>query len=177
MDDSTLIGFTDVVAGPVEGGVDDVVLQRNDGVPAYNLAVVVDDALQGVTQVVRGDDLLDSTPRQIHLQALLGLPRVEYGHVPLVFGTDGERLSKRHGSVSLEELAAVGDEPADVVIVLLASMGIAPAAESPRVASRLLSDAVGSFDLALTPRDRLVYDGDPAGGVTGSPSFTMLNDS
>ena len=72
--DAVLIEFTDLVAGPWSGGVDDVVLQRNDGVPAYNLAVVVDDALQGVTQVVRGDDLLTSTPRQIHLQHLLDLP-------------------------------------------------------------------------------------------------------
>ncbi len=83
-------------------------LQRNDGVPAYNLAVVVDDALQGVTQVVRGDDLLSSTPRQIQLQRLLGLPTPTYGHVPLVMGDDGERLSKRHGSVTLAELRDAG---------------------------------------------------------------------
>ena len=96
---SPSIEFGDLVAGASVGGVDDVVLQRNDGVPAYNLAVVVDDAAQGVTQVVRGDDLLTSTPRQIHLQRLLGLPTPAYAHVPLVIGDDGERLSKRHGSV------------------------------------------------------------------------------
>ena len=66
------ISFVDDIAGEVTGSVDDVVLARADGVPAYNLAVVVDDAAQGVTQVVRGDDLLSSTPRQIHLQRLLG---------------------------------------------------------------------------------------------------------
>ena len=175
MNDSTLIAFTDVVAGYVEGGVDDVVLQRNDGVPAYNLAVVVDDALQGVTQVVRGDDLLDSTPRQIHLQSLLGLPRVEYGHVPLVVGADGERLSKRHGSVSLEELEAVGDEPIDVLRVLLASIGIDPDIGASVDATRLLATAIDSFDLARTSRGRLVYDGEPAGRTLGSPSFTVLN--
>lgn len=174
MDDSALIGFTDVVVGPVEGGVDDVVLQRNDGVPAYNLAVVVDDALQGVTQVVRGDDLLDSTPRQIHLQTLLGLPRVEYGHVPLVFGSDRERLSKRHGSVSLEALVADGDEPVDVVEVLLASMGIEVESGSRDDASRLLSGAVKTFDLAQTPRGRFVFEDDRP---TGSSSFSILNDS
>mgnify|MGYP003346957355 CR=1 FL=1 len=68
----------DMVAGRFEGGIDDVVLARADGVPAYNLAVVVDDATQGVDQVVRGDDLLSSTPRQMHLQHLLGLPTPEY---------------------------------------------------------------------------------------------------
>ena len=68
-----VVGFTDRIAGPVEAVVDDVVLRRNDGVPAYNLAVVVDDADQRVEEVVRGDDLLLSTPRQIHLGRLLGL--------------------------------------------------------------------------------------------------------
>jgi glutamyl-tRNA synthetase len=72
--DHEVVGFVDRIAGPYEGVVDDVVLRRNDGVPSYNLAVVVDDAFQAVTQVLRGDDLLSSTPRQIHLQRLLGLP-------------------------------------------------------------------------------------------------------
>jgi glutamyl-tRNA synthetase len=155
--------------------VDDVVLQRNDGVPAYNLAVVVDDALQGVTQVVRGDDLLDSTPRQIHLQALLGLPRVEYGHVPLVFGTDGERLSKRHGSVSLQELAAAGDEPIAVLQVLLLSIGLDVASGPGVDVSTLLGAVVDSFDLSRTGRRLVVFDGQPNSRTSGSPSFTMLN--
>ena len=102
------IEFVDLLAGVHRGPVDDVVLQRGDGVPAYNLAVVVDDAAQGVTQVVRGDDLLSSTPRQILLQRLLGLPTPEYLHVPLVLGTDGERLAKRHGAVTLSQLADGG---------------------------------------------------------------------
>ena len=76
------------LAGPFTGVADDVVLRRNDGVPAYNLAVVVDDADQGVTEVVRGDDLLSSTPRQVLLQRLLGLAAVRYAHVPLVVGPD-----------------------------------------------------------------------------------------
>ena len=92
----------DLVMGDVPGGVDDVVLQRNDGVPAYNLAVVVDDAAQGVTVVVRGDDLISSTPRQMLLQQLLGLPTPAYAHVPLVLGPDGERLAKRHGAAAYD---------------------------------------------------------------------------
>jgi glutamyl-tRNA synthetase len=113
----------DVVAGTFEGGIDDVVLQRNDGVPAYNLAVVVDDHLQGVTEVVRGDDLLPSTPRQLHLQHLLGLDTPVYAHVPLVVGTDGVRLAKRHGAVTSSELAARGVSAGRLLAVLGASLG------------------------------------------------------
>ena len=98
----------DAVAGTYTGEADDVVLQRNDGVPAYNLAVVVDDAAQGVTHVLRGDDLLSSTPRQRLLQQLLGLPEPAYAHVPLVLGPDGSRLAKRHGAVTLADLADRG---------------------------------------------------------------------
>jgi glutamyl-tRNA synthetase len=90
------------------GVVDDIVLRRNDGVPAYNLAVVVDDALQGVTQVVRGIDLEPVTPSQVYLQQLLGFPTPEYVHVGLVVGPDGERLAKRHGSVTLADWLAAG---------------------------------------------------------------------
>ncbi|HYD09331.1 MAG TPA: tRNA glutamyl-Q(34) synthetase GluQRS, partial [Acidimicrobiales bacterium] len=87
--------------GEHTGTVDDLVLRRADGTPAYNLAVVVDDADQGVEEVVRADDLLTSTPRQAHLADLLGLRRPTWAHVPLAVGPDGERLAKRHGAVSL----------------------------------------------------------------------------
>ena len=116
------IGFRDALAGDVAGPVDDVVLRRNDGVPAYNVAVVVDDAAQGVTGVVRGDDLLAVTPTQVALQRLLGLPTPAYMHVPLVYGPDGERLAKRHGAVTLADLAAQGTGPDEVRRRLLAEM-------------------------------------------------------
>jgi glutamyl-tRNA synthetase len=106
--------FTDLFVGTYEGPVDDVVLLRNDGVPSYNVAVVVDDALQEVTEVVRGDDLLWSTPTHIELQKLLELPAVTYRHVPLVVGIDGERLAKRHGAVTLDDLISVGVDIDDV---------------------------------------------------------------
>ena len=115
--------FRDYMRGEVTGIVDDVVLRRNDGIPSYNIAVVVDDALQGVTEVVRGDDLLDITPTQVHLQKLLGYNTPMYGHVPLVVGDDGERLAKRHGAVTLTELAQRGITADMVRDVLWRSLG------------------------------------------------------
>jgi glutamyl-tRNA synthetase len=102
--DMARISFVDRVMGPQEGAVDDFVLVRNDGAPAYQLAVVVDDADQGIGEVVRGADLLDSTPRQLFLARLLGLPEPAFAHVPLVLGPDGARLAKRHGAVTLQDL-------------------------------------------------------------------------
>jgi glutamyl-Q tRNA(Asp) synthetase len=103
-----VIGFNDVLFGPVTEHVSretgDFVVKRADGVFAYQLAVVTDDALQGVTQVVRGADLLMSTPRQIALQRALGYPTPQYAHVPLVVNADGTKLGKRDGSLPLPSL-------------------------------------------------------------------------
>jgi glutamyl-tRNA synthetase len=124
--DGEVYSFEDRVAGEVTGIVDDFVLRRNDGVPAYNLAVVVDDAAQGIDEVVRGDDLLLSTPRHRHLQTLLGHESPVYAHVPLVLGGDGERLAKRHGAVTLDDLVGLGETERSVVAVLLESLGLPP---------------------------------------------------
>ena len=90
----------------VTEAVGDFVLRRADGVWAYQLAVVVDDAAQGVSDVVRGEDLADNTPRQIHLQHLLGLPTPRYLHTPLVLGDDGEKLSKQNGAAAIDPAQA-----------------------------------------------------------------------
>ena len=142
------IEFDDVLHGRVSGPVDDFVLWRGDDTPAYQLAVVVDDADQGVDQVVRGDDLLDSTPRQILLQRLLGLPEPRYAHVALVLGPDGSRLAKRHGAVTLADRAALGETPADALAWMARSLGMAEADERPSA-----RDLVERFDSAALPRD------------------------
>lgn len=147
-----VIELVDRIAGPFAGAVDDVVLARADGVPAYNLAVVVDDAAQGITQVTRGDDLLSSTPRQILLQRLLDLPTPDYWHVPLVLGDDGKRLAKRHGAVTLRELRADGWSVADVVGTLARSLGLAGGGERPT-----LDDLVARFDPERLPKGPVVW--------------------
>ena len=139
------------VTGPVTAVVDDLVLRRNDGVPAYNLAVVVDDAAQGVEEVVRGDDLLLSTPRQAHLAGLLGLPRLAYAHIPLVVARDGRRLAKRDGAVTLSDRLALGESVADVVAALAASIGLAGGASPTAL--------VAGFDPEHLARDPWVFEG------------------
>jgi glutamyl-tRNA synthetase len=140
------IAFEDRLLGRFAGVVDDFVVQRADGVPAYQLAVVVDDAAQGVGEVVRGADLADSTPRQILLARLLGLPVPRYAHVGLVLGPDGARLAKRHGSATLADR----DEPGTVTLATLAhSLGLA--AGRTRVGG--VGELLGEFDPARLPRE------------------------
>ena len=112
------VAFDDRLLGRVAGVVDDFVVRRGDGAFAYNLAVVVDDADQGVEEVVRGSDLADSTPRQLWLARALELPEPSHAHVPLVLGPDGARLAKRHGDVTLREVA-----PAAALAWIGASLG------------------------------------------------------
>ena len=145
--DGRSVSFDDLLAGAQSGRVDDVVLQRNDGVPAYNLAVVVDDAAQVVTEIVRGDDLLATTPRQIELHRLLGLAVPRYAHVPLVLAPDGARLAKRHGAVTLDDLAARGCSAADVCARLATSLGIDTDGRAV-----LAGDLLDRFDPERVPR-------------------------
>ena len=122
------VEIRDRVIGPIRQRVDrevgDVLVRRSDGLYAYQLAVVVDDAADGVTDVVRGADLALSTPRQAILAELLGLSRPAYAHVPLMLGDDGQRLAKRNGARSLAELREDGVRPAEVVGQLAASAGL-----------------------------------------------------
>ncbi len=158
------LAIVDRLHGRFEGAVDDVVLRRNDGLPAYNLAVVVDDADQGVDEVVRGDDLLSSSPRQAHLCDLLGLPRPTYAHVPLVLGPDGERMAKRHGSVTLDDQRRLGRTPDQVLGLLGASLGLCEPGTS--VAPGDLLDA---FAPDALPREPWVVRADVLSGEPGDP--------
>lgn len=140
------IGFSDRAHGHSEGITDDFVVRRSDGVHGYNLAVVVDDAAQEIGEVVRGEDLLDSTPRQIWLARELGLPPMpSWVHVPLVFGPDGDRLAKRHGSVSLSDRLRDGEDPGQVLGMLAASIGLAEAGERPSPADLVERFSPGSL--------------------------------
>lgn len=138
----------DALHGEFTGTVDDMVLMRNDGVVAYNLAVVVDDADQGVDQVVRGDDLLFTTPRQVYLARLLGLDVPTYVHVPLAVNVDGQRLAKRDGAVTLADLAAVGVSTQDARALILESLGLPDGTPY---------DALVAFDPGQLPRDPWVF--------------------
>lgn len=140
----------DRLLGSFTGVVDDFVLRRADGVTAYNLAVVVDDGEQGIDQVVRGDDLLPSTPRQAYLAGLLNIPVPEYAHVPLVLNAGGARLAKRDGAVTLADLAAAGVTADRVRDLLLASLGLPPGP---------LGNALAAFDPASLPREPWVWTG------------------
>jgi glutamyl-tRNA synthetase len=150
------VAFVDRLHGPVEAVVDDLVLWRGDDTPAYNLAVVVDDADQGIAEVVRGDDLLDTTPRQLLLQRLLGLQEPSYAHVPLVLGPDGARLAKRHGAVTLADRATRGETPADVLAWMARSLGLAASGE--RIDLPLLLER---FDPDALPRAATTFRGSP----------------
>ena len=136
---------TDLLHGQYTGAVDDFVLRRGDGVAAYNLAVVVDDDHGAVDQVVRGDDLLASSPRQAYLASVLGYPQPVYAHVPLALNAQGQRLAKRDGAVTLADLGV------DHAWALITA--------SLRLPALTLPDLVDRFDPALLPREPWVYPG------------------
>ena len=119
------VGWSDLVKGPIEfpnAELDDLVLLRADGVPTYNFGVVVDDLDMGITHVIRGDDHVNNTPRQIHIFNALGKPLPHFAHVPMILGPDGERLSKRHGATSVTEYREQGVLP-EALLNYLARLG------------------------------------------------------
>lgn len=147
------VGFDDLCRGPYRHRLDtccgDFILRRSDGVYAYQLAVVVDDALMGVTQVVRGSDLLDSTPRQIWLGQQLGFATPEYAHVPLLLAADGRRLAKRDRDLELGQLQQRYSATELVgILAHLAELIPEPAPISP-------ADLVPLFRWSKVPKDDL----------------------
>lgn len=142
------VRFVDDLMGPhvqdVHALVGDFVVRRNDGVASYQLAVVVDDAASRITHVLRGDDLLSSTPRQLLLYEALGLLAPAFLHVPLVLGEDGKRLAKRDGAFALGELRARG-RPREHVLGLLAAwsgLGDGSPVDLPALVARFDTDVL-----------------------------------
>jgi len=152
------LSFEDLVRGRCDGPAPgDFVVRRADGTPAYQLAVVVDDAAMAITEVVRGDDLLPSAARQLLLYRALGLAPPAFGHVPLLLGPDGVRLSKRHAGTAIRELREAGLAAERIVGRLAQLLGLRPAPTPVRP-----SALAASFSLAgLSPAP---------GGITSDPA-------
>jgi len=139
--------FTDLLCGPYRDGVvDDFILRRGDGLFAYQLAVVVDDIAMGITEVVRGADLLSSTPRQLALYQALGATPPAFVHVPLLLGSDGARLAKRDKSTHVGELRSHGVSPETIIGALAASLGLVEHGRALPAA-----ELVEGFDLTRLP--------------------------
>lgn len=148
-------GFEDLVQGQFAPGRvgGDFVLRRADGLWAYQLAVVVDDAEMGMTEVIRGDDLLSSTPRQIALYRALGYHAPRFAHVGLVLDAQGTRLSKRHGATAIESLRLRGRSPEEVIGILAHSLGLTPTAAPVRA-----EELIDRFALAEISRASFTWN-------------------
>ncbi len=150
-----MVEFDDLIAGPqrfeVAAEVGDFPLTRFDGTPAYQLACVVDDAAMAMDGVIRGDDLLSSTPRQILLYRAMGLTPPRFAHVPLVIGPDGKRLAKRHGESRIAQFRAAGVSAEKVVGWVAWRSG-----QMDRLREISAKEMVGMFELAKLPRERVV---------------------
>jgi glutamyl-tRNA synthetase len=162
-----VVEFTDEFHGrrhfDVEKSLGDFVIAKADGTPAYQLAVVVDDVEAGITHVVRGDDLLDSTPRQILLYRALGCAEhvPHYVHLPLVIGPDGRRLAKRHGDTRVATYRAAGVTP-ERMLALLARWSGVDAGDSIS-----FGELLAAFDLAKVPREAVVMQGEDDAWLRG----------
>jgi glutamyl-tRNA synthetase len=161
------IAFHDLAAGPQHfppGAGGDFVVRRADGIIAYQLAVVVDDAAMGITDVLRGDDLLDSTPRQLMLYEALGLPAPRFAHIPLLYGADGKRLAKRTRGITIGEMRSAGTKPEQIVGWLAFLSGLVERPEPLKAA-----DLVESFDLAKVPKKPVAVPESMLRELAGSP--------
>src|SRR5262245_24438063 len=141
------VRFDDLVHGPIEfdgANVEDFVILRSDGHPTYQLSVVADDIDMGMTHVVRGDDHVSNTPKQILLYRAAGAPVPQFAHVPLILGADKKRLSKRHGATSVMEYARQGYLP-EAMVNFLALLGWSPGAGDKEIFS--IDELIAAFTL------------------------------
>jgi len=155
------VSWNDLVKGPIEfpnAELDDLVLLRADGVPTYNFGVVVDDLDMAITHVIRGDDHVNNTPRQIHIFRALEAALPAFAHVPMILGADGERLSKRHGAVSVMQYRDEGFLP-EALANYLARLGWSHGDEEQFT----MPQFVEWFDLAHVSRSPARFDGEKLG--------------
>jgi glutamyl-tRNA synthetase len=160
------VHFVDRLRGPIEvpaADLGDPVLVRRDGRPTYNFAAVVDDSAMDVTMVVRGDDHLSNTPRQVLLYEALGKLPPEFVHLPMVRGPDGERLSKRHGAVSVREFRRMGVPP-EAVINAIALLGWSPPGDRTLIS---LQEMAREFEVDRIGRSPAVFDPDKLEWISG----------
>jgi glutamyl-tRNA synthetase len=158
--DEGTVGWHDLVKGPIEIAnreLDDLVILRADGVPTYNFGVVVDDIDMQITHVIRGDDHVNNTPRQINVYDALGAPVPKFGHVPMILGPDGEKLSKRHGAVSVTQYDDDGFLP-EALVNYLARLGWAHGDDEVFSVEQF----VGWFDLGHISRSPAQFDPEKA---------------
>lgn len=156
-DQPTSVSFDDLCRGPIREDLaqmaGDFVLRRADGVHAYQLAVVVDDGAMKISHIVRGADLLDSTARQIWLHRVLGYDPPRFAHVPLLVDRDGQRLSKRHGSLAISELRAAGKRSDQIIGQLAYWAGLIDRPDQIEP-----SDLIGRLDLSRLRQPEIVID-------------------
>jgi glutamyl-tRNA synthetase len=157
MPDEGVTGWDDAIKGRIEFPnveLEDLVLVRSDGRPTYNFASPLEDWLDGITHVIRGDDHVSNTPKQLHVLAALGAQPPVYAHVPNVFGADGKKLSKRHGAVSVDEFRDAGYLP-EALMNFLALLGWAPDGETT-IMSR--EELVARFSLERVGSSPATFD-------------------
>jgi glutamyl-tRNA synthetase len=149
--------MNDIVRGEVRvanSTLDDVIILRTDGMPIYNFVVVVDDVEMGITHVIRGDDHLSNTPKQMHIYKALGFPMPQFAHIPLILGSDKSKLSKRHGETSVMRYKEMGFLP-DAMVNYLALLGWSPDNDETIFTKQQL---INKFDLARVHKSGAMFD-------------------
>ena len=167
--------FTDLVHGEMRFGnedIDDLVILRSDGTPVYNMAVVSDDADMEITHVIRGDDHLSNTPKQALLYRALELPEPVFAHVPLILGSDGKRLSKRHGATAVGDYASEGILP-DALFNFLTLLGWSPG-DDRELMTR--AELVEAFSMERVLKKSSVFDTDKLLWLNGRHLAAMATD-
>jgi glutamyl-tRNA synthetase len=176
MPDEGTTAWVDLVRGPIEfpnEKLEDLVLVRSDGRPTYNFASPMEDVWDGITHVIRGDDHVSNTPKQINLIRAVGGEPPQYGHVPMVLGADGKSLSKRHGAVTADEFRSLGYVP-PALVNFLALLGWAPDGETTIMSQQEL---VERFDLSRVQPSPATFDYEKLNWMNGVYLRAMDADS